>query len=51
MPAVRIEVGYLTHTGDAARLSQPRFRDTLAEAIAAAAVGFFSPTSDADSEG
>lgn len=44
MPAVRVEVGYLTNSGDAARLGQPRFRDTLAEAIAAAAVSFFSPT-------
>lgn len=43
MPAVRVEVGYLTHSGDAARLGQPRFRETLAEAIAAAAVAFFSP--------
>ena len=38
-----VEVGYLTHSGDAARLTQPRFRDTLAEAIASAAVSFFSP--------
>lgn len=50
MPAVRIEVGYVTHTGDAARLSQPRFRDTLAEAVAAAAVSFFSPTGDFETE-
>lgn len=50
MPAVRVEVGYLTHTRDATRLSQPRFRDTLAEAVAAAAVGFFSPSSDSYSE-
>lgn len=46
MPAVRIETGYLTHSGDASRLSQPRFRDTLAEAIAASAVAFFSPIAD-----
>lgn len=42
-PAVRIETGYLTHAGDAARLRQPRFRDRLAEAIAAAAVAFYAP--------
>ncbi len=35
MPTVRIETGYVTHAGDAARLSHPRFRDRLAEAIAA----------------
>ncbi|MDQ1246030.1 MAG: N-acetylmuramoyl-L-alanine amidase [Actinomycetota bacterium] len=50
MPTVRVEVGYLTHAGDAARLSQPRFRDTLAEAIAAAAVSFFSPIDEPDAE-
>ena len=33
MPAVRIELGYLTNPGDAARLADPAFRDTLAEAI------------------
>lgn len=43
MPTVRVEVGYLSHAGDAARLAQPRFRDTLAEAVAASAVSFFSP--------
>jgi len=43
MPAVRIEVGYLSHRGDAGRLALPRFRSTLAEAIAGAAVRFFAP--------
>jgi N-acetylmuramoyl-L-alanine amidase len=33
MPAVRIEAGYLTHPDDAARLADPAFRDTLAEAV------------------
>lgn len=33
MPAVRIEAGYLSHPGDAARLADPLFRDTLAEAV------------------
>lgn len=47
MPTVRVEVGYLSHRGDAFRLSQPRFRATLAEAIAAAAVSFFSPIEEA----
>ena len=36
MPAVRVEVGHLTHEGDAYRLSQPDFRDTIAEAVVAA---------------
>ena len=33
MPTVRIEAGYLTHPADAARLAEPAFRDTLAEAV------------------
>ncbi len=33
MPTVRIEAGYLSHAEDAARLADPAFRDTLAEAI------------------
>ncbi len=33
MPAVRVEAGYLSHPDDAARLADPAFRDTLAEAV------------------
>lgn len=33
MPTVRIEAGYLSHPSDAARLADPGFRDTLAEAV------------------
>ena len=33
MPAVRIEAGYLSHPEDAARLADPAFRDTIAEAV------------------
>ena len=33
MPTVRIEAGYLSHPADAARLADPAFRDTLAEAV------------------
>ena len=33
MPAVRLEAGYLSHAEDAARLADPAFRDTLAEAV------------------
>jgi N-acetylmuramoyl-L-alanine amidase len=36
MPAVRIEVGHLSHPGDAARLGDPAFRDTVAEAVVVA---------------
>jgi len=43
MPAVRIECGYLSSPRDARRLSDPVFRDALAEGIAAAVVGFFAP--------
>src|SRR5262249_44078408 len=33
MPAVRVDLGYLTNPADAARLAQPAFRDVAAEAI------------------
>ncbi|QGN58650.1 N-acetylmuramoyl-L-alanine amidase [Nostocoides sp. HKS02] len=33
MPAVRVEAGYLSHPEDAARLADPAFRDTVAEAV------------------
>jgi N-acetylmuramoyl-L-alanine amidase len=36
MPAVRIEVGHLSHPGDAERLADPAFRDTVAEAVVVA---------------
>ncbi len=45
MPTVWVEMGYLSHPRDAARLSDARFRDTLSEAIAAAVTAFFAPTS------
>ncbi|WP_156755391.1 N-acetylmuramoyl-L-alanine amidase [Actinokineospora pegani] len=35
-PAVRIEIGYLTNADDRARLSDPRFRDVIAEGIVVA---------------
>jgi N-acetylmuramoyl-L-alanine amidase len=43
MPAVRIELGYLTNPGDAGRLAVPEFRDELAEAIVVAIQRLFSP--------
>jgi N-acetylmuramoyl-L-alanine amidase len=33
MPAVRVEIGYLTHVGDRKRLLDPAFRDVVAEGI------------------
>lgn len=36
MPAVQVELGYLTHPEDAARLSDPGFRDVVAEALVVA---------------
>ena len=36
MPAVRVDAGYLTNPGDAARLSDPTFRDVIAEAVVVA---------------
>jgi N-acetylmuramoyl-L-alanine amidase len=43
MPAVRVECGYLSSPHDASRLSDPAFRDAVAEGIAAAVVRFFAP--------
>ena len=47
MPAVRVEVGYLTNPGDAARLATSAFRDSVAEGIVAAIGRLYLP-SDAD---
>jgi N-acetylmuramoyl-L-alanine amidase len=46
MPAVRMELGYLTNPGDAARLSDPAFRDVLAEGIVAAVQRLYLPPDD-----
>ena len=43
MPAVRLELGYLTNPGDAARLADPAFRDVVAEAIVAAVQRLYLP--------
>ena len=49
MPAVRIEIGYLSSPGDSARLADPTFRDVLAEAIVAAVQRLYLPPGqDAD---
>ncbi len=36
MPAVRLDVGYLTNPGDAGLLADPSFRDTVADAVVVA---------------
>lgn len=46
MPAVRIDVGYLTHPGDAARLADPALRDTIAGAVLVALQQLYQPTTD-----
>jgi N-acetylmuramoyl-L-alanine amidase len=43
MPAVRLEVGHVTLAGDAARLSDPAFRDTVAEAVLVAVQRLYLP--------
>lgn len=43
MPAVRVEVGYLTSPGDRSRLVNPRFRDRVVEAIVAAVQRMYYP--------
>lgn len=45
MPAVALEIGYLTNAGDAAKLANASFRDAVAEAVADAVVTFYSPES------
>ena len=47
MPAVRIEVGYLTNPRDAARLASAEFRDSVAEGVVAAVQRLYLPA-DAD---
>ena len=43
MPAVRLEVGYLTNPGDSARLADPAFRDVIAEAVVVAVQRLYLP--------
>ncbi|PWU45442.1 N-acetylmuramoyl-L-alanine amidase [Micromonospora globispora] len=43
MPAVRVELGYLTSPEDRARLVDPRFRDRVVEAIVAAVQRMYFP--------
>lgn len=46
MPAIRVDVGYLTNPADAAKLAAPEFRDTVAEAIAVAVQRLYLPDID-----
>jgi N-acetylmuramoyl-L-alanine amidase len=43
MPAVRVELGYLSNPSDARRLTSPRFQDAVADGIAAALTRFCAP--------
>ena len=51
MPTVRIEAGYLSHPEDAARLTAPAFRDTLAEAVVIALQRMYLGEDDTNSTG
>lgn len=46
MPAVRVDVGYLTNARDAARLAHAEFRDAVAEAVVAATQRLYLPPDD-----
>ncbi len=46
MPAVRVEVGYLTSPVDRARLVEPMFRERVVEAIVAAVQRMYYPVED-----
>jgi len=43
MPAIRLDAGYVTSPGDAARLATPEFRDALAEAVVAGVQRLYLP--------
>jgi len=51
MPTVRVEAGYLSHPLDAARLADPAFRDTIAEAIVIALQRMYLGEDDTNSTG
>ena len=46
MPAVEVQAGYVTNPHDAARLGDPEFRDTIAEALLAAIQRLYLPPGD-----
>lgn len=43
MPTIRLEVGHLSNAGDRARLADPAFRDTVAEAVLVAVQRLYLP--------
>jgi N-acetylmuramoyl-L-alanine amidase len=43
MPAIRVDIGYVTNPGDSARLATPEFRDAVAEAIVAGIQRLYLP--------
>ncbi len=43
MPAVRVELGYISHAGDRDRLVSAGFQDAVAEAVTAALTNFCAP--------
>jgi N-acetylmuramoyl-L-alanine amidase len=43
MPAVRVELGYVSHPEDHRRLTSPAFQDAVAEALTAALTAFCAP--------
>ncbi len=47
MPAVQVELGYLTNTADAGRLADPDFRDLVAEALVVAVQRLYLGEEDA----
>jgi N-acetylmuramoyl-L-alanine amidase len=47
MPAVQVELGYLTNAGDARRLADPAFRDLVAEALVVAVQRLYLGDEDA----
>jgi len=51
MPTVRIEAGYLSHPEDAARMADPAFLDTLAEAIVIALQRMYLGEDDTNATG
>jgi N-acetylmuramoyl-L-alanine amidase len=46
MPAVRIELGYLSSPGDSAKVADPNFRDVVAEGIVAAVQRLYLPAGE-----